>query len=245
MIARLLAMLRLLYPILALSLVTPASAQIMSGPVSVIDGDSLEMTGTRIRLLGIDAPEGKQSCTRNGAPWACGEEAAATLAAIIGGQPVTCTSSGTDAYGRTLATCQTRSIDIGREMVRRGMAIALDNAAPDYHEAAALAQRLKFGLWGGQFQTPAEWRAANPQAVVRAASKPEQPTRQASNARTSAASQKRYTNRFGCAIKGNRSIRGEWIYHLPGQQYYDATRPEELFCTESEAAAAGYRRSKA
>ena len=242
MIARLLAMLRLLYPILALSLVTPASAQIMSGPVSVIDGDSLEMTGTRIRLLGIDAPEGKQSCTRNGAPWACGEEASATLAAIIGGQPITCTSSGTDAYGRTLATCQTRSIDIGREMVRRGMAIALDNAAPDYHEAAALAQRLKFGLWGGQFQTPAEWRRSNqqtaPQRVQLSRSALAQP------ARAQTASEQRYMIAGRCAIKGNHSKYGDWIYHLPGQKYYPQTRPEALFCTEREAMAAGYRRSK-
>jgi hypothetical protein len=50
---------------------------------------------------------------------------------------------------------------------------------------------------------------------------------------------------LGCAIKGNRNRRGEWIYHLQGQEYYEDTRPEELFCTEREAQAAGYRRAKA
>jgi hypothetical protein len=47
-----------------------------------------------------------------------------------------------------------------------------------------------------------------------------------------------------CAIKGNRTTRGEWIYHLPGQTYFHQTRPEELFCSESAAIAAGYRRSR-
>jgi endonuclease YncB( thermonuclease family) len=222
----------------------PASAQIISGPVTVIDGDTLDMTGTRIRLIGIDAPESKQTCTRAGAPWACGAEATASLAEIIQGQSVTCTAQGTDVYGRTLASCKARTIDIGREMVRRGMAVVRDNAAPDYHDAAAVAQRLSYGLWSGTFQTPADWRAANP----REASPPARQQRASSDAAPSRASQpsgRRYTNALGCAIKGNRSIRGEWIYHLPGQQFYDATRPEELFCTEREAVAAGYRRAKA
>lgn len=51
-----------------------------------------------------------------------------------------------------------------------------------------------------------------------------------------------------CSIKGNISTRGERIYHLPGQKYYDETRisashGERWFCTEEEARAAGWRRS--
>ena len=46
-----------------------------------------------------------------------------------------------------------------------------------------------------------------------------------------------------CNIKGNRSRRGEWIYHVPGMPYYEQTRPEELFCSEADARAAGYRRA--
>ena len=49
----------------------------------------------------------------------------------------------------------------------------------------------------------------------------------------------------GCLIKGNRNRRGEWIYHLPGKPYYSETRAEEMFCSEAEAQAAGYRRSRA
>ena len=54
-----------------------------------------------------------------------------------------------------------------------------------------------------------------------------------------------YRNAFGCAIKGNVSqLNGEYIYYLPGMNYYDGTRPERLFCTEEEAQAAGFRRSR-
>jgi hypothetical protein len=53
-----------------------------------------------------------------------------------------------------------------------------------------------------------------------------------------------------CNIKGNISIEtGERIYHVPGQKYYRQTtiRPEfgeRWFCSESDARAAGWRRSK-
>jgi hypothetical protein len=53
-----------------------------------------------------------------------------------------------------------------------------------------------------------------------------------------------------CDIKGNISIRtGERIYHIPGQEYYSATRisaskGERWFCSEAEARSAGWRRSR-
>jgi hypothetical protein len=54
----------------------------------------------------------------------------------------------------------------------------------------------------------------------------------------------------GCTIKGNISMAtGERIYHVPGQKYYSATivtpsKGERWFCSEAEARAAGWRRSK-
>jgi endonuclease YncB( thermonuclease family) len=227
---------------------SPVSAQIISGPAKVIDGDTLDFTGTRVRLIGIDAPETAQSCTRDGQAWACGTEATSTLAAIVNGAQVTCMAQGTDVYGRTLATCETAVFDVGREMVRRGMAIASDNAPGDYAQASAIAQQLKFGLWNAQFQTPAEWRAANPDAFKptpqERTARADQSGRMERTSATGAMRERRYSDGSGCTIKGNRSIRGDWIYHVPGQKYYRQTRPEQVFCTESEAQAAGYRRSK-
>ncbi|QIK73084.1 hypothetical protein G7070_13450 [Propioniciclava coleopterorum] len=54
-----------------------------------------------------------------------------------------------------------------------------------------------------------------------------------------------------CAIKGNISVKtGERIYHVPGQEYYEQTvineaYGERWFCTEREARAAGWRKSRA
>lgn len=53
----------------------------------------------------------------------------------------------------------------------------------------------------------------------------------------------------GCNIKGNVSVAGERIYHVPGQRYYHDTRistwrGERWFCSEAEARRAGWRRSR-
>ena len=57
------------------------------------------------------------------------------------------------------------------------------------------------------------------------------------------------SNTTDCLIKGNINSKGEKIYHVPGQQYYNDTKIEEnkgerWFCTEAEAIAAGWRKSK-
>jgi len=228
---------------LAALIAVPAGANILSGPATVVDGDTIDMTGTRIRLIGIDAPESAQNCTRAGQPWACGQDATATLQEILASRFLECTAQGTDMYGRTLATCQNAVFDLGREMVRRGMAVPADDAPPEYLEAQNIAQQLKSGLWSSEFEVPSAWRAANPRLATQPVSA-ERTARHARPAPRRAAPERRFTSTFGCAIKGNHSRYGGHIYHLPGQKYYDATRPEALFCTESEAMAAGFRRSK-
>ncbi len=70
------------------------------------DGDTIDMTGTRVRIARIDAPEAKQVCTIEGVEWGCGTDATAELASVIDEQSVTCTAINTDAYGRLVATCQ-------------------------------------------------------------------------------------------------------------------------------------------
>ena len=66
--------------------VTEASLALadMAGVASVIDGDTIEVHGQRIRLHGIDAPESRQLCRLDGKPWQCGKDAANALA-VSGG----------------------------------------------------------------------------------------------------------------------------------------------------------------
>ena len=62
--------------LLALSLPASARAQVLVGEATAVDGDSLSVGGTSVRLFGIDAPESRQTCDRDGTDWGCGEEAA-------------------------------------------------------------------------------------------------------------------------------------------------------------------------
>lgn len=216
----------------------PAGAQAVSGPATVVDGDTLDLTGMRIRLFGIDAPETKQSCQRGGQLWACGTDAAQFVRRMAGAGAVRCIGTEHDVYGRLVARCEVGGIDLGQSLIAAGLAIALANGAADYGEAEARARRFRLGLWGSTFERPSDWRAAHPREpsghVAGVQPRETEPVRP-----------RIYRNSWGCAIKGNRNRKGQWIYHLPGTKYYERTRAEEFFCNETDARAAGYRPSQA
>jgi len=65
--------------------------EVVTGVASVIDGDTLEIRGERIRLFGIDACESRQLCEdASGRPYRCGQQAALALADRIGRGTVRC-----------------------------------------------------------------------------------------------------------------------------------------------------------
>src|SRR6201982_3149750 len=85
------------------------------GQASVIDGDTLEIHGTRIRLWGIDAPESSQLCRgEDSLQYRCGAKAENDLDAFIARRPVSCTPISLDQYGRTVATCSVVGTDLGQ-----------------------------------------------------------------------------------------------------------------------------------
>ena len=195
------------------------------------DGDSLDINGTRMRLFGIDAPEFDQTCTKDGAQWACGAEAADQLSRLVTGREVRCTPTGVDQYQRTLARCTVGGSDVNAAMVERGYAIAFRKYSIDYVAAEARAKAARLGMWAGSFDTPSS---------VRAEGRSHRSAKRPAPFRPSAAPQRVAGS---CVIKGNKSRRGEWIYHVPGMPYYEQTRAEEMFCSEDDARAAGYRRA--
>ena len=113
--------------VLTLILLLPMSAEMadVTGKPRVIDGDTVEIAGERIRLDGIDTPEAKQTCLdETGKRWRCGEEATLALRAIVGGQVVTCKGDERDKYKRLIAVCFAGPYDLNAKMVRQGRPLA-------------------------------------------------------------------------------------------------------------------------
>jgi len=127
------------------------------GRARVIDGDSLEIGGTRIRLEGIDAPELEQTCTDSkGWSWPCGRAATRELRAHIHGQELDCDNLGLDRYQRVLAVCALPDgSGINPWLVQQGWAVASGLA---YDSEQSEAQSAHRGIWAGSFMPPWQWR---------------------------------------------------------------------------------------
>lgn len=166
--------------ILVLAPIQTASARSMSGPAVAIDGDTLDMSGEHIRLFGIDAPEGQQACQRDNQTWNCGQEAKRLLSEMVAGKVVECEPIDRDAYSRTVARYYVGERELGAVLVLKGLAVTLSNGAETYSVEEATSKRFKLGLWGSVFQTPAEYRAANPRQFAQPAKSRAMPARNGS-----------------------------------------------------------------
>ena len=124
-----------------------------------IDGDSLMWGEVEMRLHGIDAPELHQLCTtRNGERWACGRAAKKWLRKLLRRGPVTCRRVTTDRYGRMVGICMVNGRDIGRAMVRAGLAVAYVRYSRRYVADERAARAARRGIWQGHFTLPHLWR---------------------------------------------------------------------------------------
>lgn len=127
----------------------------------VVDGDTFDIDGTRIRLWGVDAIESGQRCFINGVSWDCGAEATKALQEHLNGQKVECSSQYKDPFGRTVAKCTVKGEDVGAWLVKTGKAVDF----PRYSNGAYAAQQRdaqsrKVGIWQGEFEMPWDWRKA-------------------------------------------------------------------------------------
>jgi endonuclease YncB( thermonuclease family) len=122
-----------------------------------VDGDSFHLGSDEVRLVGIDAPEGRHTCTKGGKAWPCGEEARRRLTGLVGGRPIDCDVEDRDQHGRLLAVCQVGGIDINRWMVEQGWAVSYGR----YLDAERTAERAERGIWASEFERPRAWRDRN------------------------------------------------------------------------------------
>ncbi len=119
---------------------------------------TIDIDGRRIRLFGIDAPEGRQTCTHEGRSWECGREAAGALQAALQNNPVRCEPKDIDRYKRIVSVCFMGATNLNDLMVRSGWALAYRQFSNDYVPAEAEASRNKSGIWRGTFRNPWDWR---------------------------------------------------------------------------------------
>ena len=151
-LAALLAALMALYaaPVVA------GERQTITGPVRVHDGDTWAFT---IRPAGIDAPELRQVCEKDGRPWKAGREAQRWLRNFLHRKTVTCTTTGEITYDRMVATCSVDGQDLGEIIVRAGWAYDyIHFSRGKYAAAEADAREHHRGIWAGKCEKPWEWR---------------------------------------------------------------------------------------
>lgn len=231
----------------------------------VADGDTVELEGKeKVRLIGVNTPETVKPGVE---PMPYGKEASNFTKSQLQGKKVfiELDVQSKDKYGRTLAYLYLQEPKTQEEvetymfnaiLLREGYA-QLMTIPPNvkYSDLFVKLQRQareeKKGIWGlGLYKDSAtstadvflDGKHPSKQNINNSALQAPVQTAPYNNSGGIATSSKN-----GCAqptIKGNINSKGEKIYHVPGGQYYDKTIAEEWFCTEAEAQAAGYRKSK-
>lgn len=131
----------------------------ITGHATVVDGDTIEIRSQRIRLWGIDAPEGQQRCVKDGKLWRAHTDSANALDSYLAGRPITCQQKDIDRYQRIVATCTADGEDIAGWMVRMGWAFDFPRySMGSYGAVQAEAIADLRGLWRGKCEMPWEWR---------------------------------------------------------------------------------------
>lgn len=142
----------------AMTIAVSVHADEIMGQASVIDGDTIDIHGQRIRLHRIDAPESRQLCKKGGQEYRCGQQASLTLADKIWTRPVTCEQRYIDRYKRTVAVCRDGEEDLNAWMVLQSHAVAYRRYSKGYIAAEEKTQAEKRGIWSGEFTMPWLWR---------------------------------------------------------------------------------------
>lgn len=135
----------------------------LAGVATVLDADTFIVAEARVRLIGIDAPEGRQMCQLQDVDWPCGQLATAAVDDLVATRPVACEVYGYDRWDRALAVCYQNGVDLNAEIVRSGWALAWypETGAvvgPSYDAAQEEAELKAAGIWQGAFLDPWAWR---------------------------------------------------------------------------------------
>ncbi|MGY3238418.1 endonuclease YncB(thermonuclease family) [Bradyrhizobium sp. USDA 4472] len=232
-----------MFALLAL-ITSPVCAATLSGVPRILDGNTIEIEQTTIRLSGIEAPETDQICLdARGRKWACGVAARDELIKHANGRTWDCQTQRLDEQRRALGNCLIEGEDVNAWMVRSGWALSAGAAQHSYVIYELVASTNYAGLWSGAFIAPWDWRNRNRATIIVGGnsvpvdaqelllgsillSEPPSPE---------------------CLIKGTHRS-GERIYLMPlqpGYEQIDMTnkRGERWLCSEAEARATGWHKA--
>ncbi len=126
----------------------------VGGAARVVDGDTVRVRSTTVRLYGVDAPE------MRGGPE--GPRSRAALEDLIGGQPVSCTVLDRDRFDRLVAICRANDRDLAEAMLELGQAVTYrrflkgGSIEARYLVAEATARKGGLGIWALPAQAVAE-----------------------------------------------------------------------------------------
>ena len=135
--------------------------QVKSQTIKIVDGDTIHLNGEKIRFTGIDTPELKQTCLKEGVKDPCGVTAKQILINKIGNNDVDCISEGKDQYKRTLAECFVNNESLSRYLVRNGYAFAYRRYSKKFVADEDYARINKLGMWSMEFDYPWNYRKKN------------------------------------------------------------------------------------
>jgi len=133
-------------------------SQVKSQTIKIVDGDTIHLNGEKIRFTGIDTPELKQTCLKDGVKDPCGVTAKQILIDKIANNNVECISEGKDQYKRILAECFVNNESLSSYLVRSGYAFAYRRYSEKFIPDEDYARANKIGMWSMEFDYPWDYR---------------------------------------------------------------------------------------
>ena len=130
----------------------------LAANLKIVDGDTIILNGEKIRFSGIDTPEIKQTCSKDGKEVGCGIIAKKLLFEKIGNAKIKCIREGKDIYKRTLAECFVNGKSLSKFLVRSGYAFAYRKYSKKFIKDEEFAKVNKLGMWAMKFQYPWDFR---------------------------------------------------------------------------------------
>ena len=130
----------------------------LSGPAVIVDGDTLSISGNKVSLHGVDAPEKDQTCRINGVIWSCGYKVAEAIREWTYTKEVRCVGNQKDQYGNLIANCFVSGYNLNARIVFEGLGLADRKYSEQYIPEEAQAREAGRGLWAGEFVAPWDWR---------------------------------------------------------------------------------------